>query len=129
MFIKFFIALKLSYIKTFKKFDENCLWCPRWDSNPHGFPHDFESCASTNSATRAYCLPILSYSKEPVKTGSLFLSFYFIIFFLKEVPSNCSIFKISNIVADISANVERIPMSIPSFTCLPYTKIGTYSRS
>ena len=18
-------------------------WCPKWDSNPHGFPHDFES--------------------------------------------------------------------------------------
>ena len=21
-------------------------WCRRWDLNPHGFPHDFESCAS-----------------------------------------------------------------------------------
>ena len=29
-------------------------WCRRGDSNPHGFPHDFESCASANSATSAY---------------------------------------------------------------------------
>mgnify|MGYP006966457934 CR=1 FL=1 len=21
-------------------------WCPKWDSNPHGFPNDFESFAS-----------------------------------------------------------------------------------
>ena len=29
-------------------------WCPKWDSNPHGFPHDFESCASASSAIRAF---------------------------------------------------------------------------
>ena len=29
VFINFFIVLKLSCIKTFKKFDENCLWCQR----------------------------------------------------------------------------------------------------
>lgn len=29
--------------------------CPRRESNPHAFwTHDFESCASTNSATRAF---------------------------------------------------------------------------
>gem|GEM_PF-4253268 len=26
---------------------------PGWESNPHSFLHEFESCASTNSATRA----------------------------------------------------------------------------
>ena len=30
-------------------------WCRGWESNPHSFrEHDFESCASTNSATAAY---------------------------------------------------------------------------
>lgn len=28
-------------------------WYRWWDSNPHGFPPDFESGASANSATRA----------------------------------------------------------------------------
>ena len=32
------------------------LWCLRWDSNPHGFPHDFESCASASSATQAFAI-------------------------------------------------------------------------
>ena len=36
------------------------LWCPRGDSNPHGFPHDFESCASASSATRAIAFIILA---------------------------------------------------------------------
>ena len=30
-------------------------WYRWWDSNPHGFPPDFESGASANSATSAYC--------------------------------------------------------------------------
>jgi hypothetical protein len=30
------------------------MWCRRGDSNPHGFPSDFESGASTNSATSAF---------------------------------------------------------------------------
>ena len=25
-------------------------WCRQRESNPHGFPHDFESCASASSA-------------------------------------------------------------------------------
>ena len=29
-------------------------WYRWWDSNPHGFPPDFESGASANSATTAY---------------------------------------------------------------------------
>jgi hypothetical protein len=30
------------------------LWCRRWESNPHSIKeHDFESCASANSATSA----------------------------------------------------------------------------
>ena len=29
-------------------------WYRWWDSNPHGFPPDFESGASTNSATSAF---------------------------------------------------------------------------
>ena len=36
-------------------------WCPKWDSNPHGFPHDFESCASASSAIRAYYLYCVSH--------------------------------------------------------------------
>ncbi len=25
------------------------IWCLRWDSNPHGFPHDFESFKGFNT--------------------------------------------------------------------------------
>ena len=34
----------------------NLDWCRWWDSNPHGFPLDFESSASTNSATAAFAI-------------------------------------------------------------------------
>ena len=39
-------------VSTFRKY--YFFWCPKWDSNPHGFPHDFESCASASSAIRAH---------------------------------------------------------------------------
>ena len=34
-------------------------WYRWWDSNPHGFPPDFESGASANSATSAYITRLL----------------------------------------------------------------------
>ena len=38
-------------------------WCPKWDSNPHGFPHDFESCASASSAIRASSMTSTTHHK------------------------------------------------------------------
>jgi len=31
---------------------------PEWESNPHSEEHEFESCASTNSAIRAFFLGV-----------------------------------------------------------------------
>lgn len=42
---------------SYKRDEEICGWCPRGDSNSHSQkPTDFESAASTNSATGALCL-------------------------------------------------------------------------
>lgn len=49
--LKLFIIHKKAILKQSSK--QLFIWCPRRDLNPHGFPHDFESCASANSATRA----------------------------------------------------------------------------
>ena len=52
---------KIKRIYKSKKCNQSYIflfWYRWWDSNPHGCPHDFESCASTNSATSAYNLSI-----------------------------------------------------------------------
>ena len=41
------------------------IWCARRDSNPHGFPSLSESGASTNSATRAYCMHVATVVVRP----------------------------------------------------------------
>ena len=41
----------LHFQKTYKIIFK---WYRWWDSNPHGFPYDFESYASANSATAAF---------------------------------------------------------------------------
>ena len=49
-------TLKIKNKETQKKSVFLYFWCPKWDSNPHGFPHDFESCASASSAIRAFLI-------------------------------------------------------------------------
>ena len=44
-------SLTLKKMKL-KKVSDFFTWCRRRDSNPHGFPHDFESCASAVSPLR-----------------------------------------------------------------------------
>lgn len=58
-------------------------WYRWWDSNPHGFPHDFESCASTNSATSAFANNILTQTKKKV---------YILFEIYKRKIFNCRIF-------------------------------------
>ena len=56
-YLALFFNFKPSFKALFKikKQEQNTLvfWYRWWDLNPHGFPHDFESCASANSATSA----------------------------------------------------------------------------
>ena len=58
---RYSVCISLFYnFKRWRKhsssFKKITLWYRWWDSNPHGFPHDFESCASASSATSAFIL-------------------------------------------------------------------------
>ena len=39
----FFRMIFVSSVLYIKKFEQKRQWYRWWDSNPHGFPHDFES--------------------------------------------------------------------------------------
>lgn len=43
----------LSFKENHYRVKIRAIWCRWWESNPHGFPYDFESYASANSATAA----------------------------------------------------------------------------
>ena len=52
-------------------------WCRRWESNPHGFPDDFESSASAIPPRRLVVLTTLLYYHNSIckiKKKSLFFS-------------------------------------------------------
>ena len=50
----YFIRNQRKIIKKQRKLLEKTTWYRWWDSNPHGFPYDFESYASASSATSAF---------------------------------------------------------------------------
>ena len=80
-----------TFLLYIKMQPEGCilLWYRWWDSNPHGFPLDFESSASANSATSAYffAICIIQY---------VFLNYN--CFLKKGIPfSFCSFFRFSHV--------------------------------
>ena len=69
-----FILYTISFV--FSTFSVLSFWYRWWDSNPHGFPPDFESGASASSATSACDLFILSKNELKFKYFSSFFWFF-----------------------------------------------------
>ena len=76
MFIKIFVVLELSYIKTFKKFDENLSWWAGKDSNLRTqMRTDLQSAAFSHSATYPYLILEMCCRRIDKSYYKLFMNF------------------------------------------------------
>lgn len=90
------------------------IWCPEWDSNPHGLyrPGDFKSPASTNSAIRACNYEINAISELYVWFAFLrmCLKIFFTLF-------RCRGLTRLHIISDMDNGYKNCPIHISAIIC------------